>query len=108
MIEVYENNDEGDKIKVFFSVKRGGLGSLTIGNSAISKTSGIQFYVDDYVALQLDKMNISMDGFTPKLELKEGEELIIPEKSEKEKEIERLKKELERLQAEEENEEDAE
>ncbi len=108
MINVYENNEEGDKVKVFYAVKYGELSTSTLGNSAISKTSGIQFYVDDYVALQLDKMDITMDGFTPKLELKEGEELIVPEKSEKEKEIERLKKELERLQAEEEDEEDAE
>lgn len=100
MIDVYESNEDGDKVKVFYAVKDGELSTVTLGNSAISKTSGIQFYVDDYVALQLDKMDISLDGFTPKLVLKEGEELIIPEKSEKEKEIERLKKELERLQAE--------
>lgn len=107
MINVYENNDDGDKIKVFLSIKNNEPNSITLGNQAISKKSGIQFYVDDYVAVQLDKVNMSMDGFTPKLELKEGEELIIPEKSEKEKEIERLKKELERLQ-EDEREEDAE
>lgn len=99
MVEVFERKDEG-LVKVFFSLKDGKLDSATIGNNSVSKKSGIQFYVEEHVALQLDKLSIYMDGFSPRLELKEGEEIIIPEKSEKEKEIERLKKELERLQEE--------
>lgn len=103
MIPTYYENTDGDKVKVFFAIKDGEIRSTTVGSSAISKKSGIQFYVDEGVSLQLYKMNFSMDGLKPKLELKEGEELEVIEKSEKEKEIERLKKELERLQEEDES-----
>lgn len=107
MIPTYYENTDGDKVKVFFAIKDGDIRSTTVGSSAISKKSGIQFYVDEDVSLQLYKMNFFMDGLKPKLELKEGEELEVIEKSEKQKEIERLKKELERLR-EDEKEEDAE
>lgn len=62
-----------------------------------------EIYVDDYVADQIYKCELYIDGLEPKLIVKEGETIEVPEKSEKEKEIERLKFELEKLQNEEEN-----
>lgn len=97
MVDVFYNNEDSDKVKVFFAIDENGVTSLTLGNHAVSKKSGIQFYVDDFVAVQLDKVNFKMEGLTPVLEVKDGEDIIIPEESEKEKEIKRLKRELERL-----------
>lgn len=97
MINIYDTNENGDKVKVFFAIKDGQVCSWTIGNKAVSMDSGIQFYVDDYVSLQLDKMNLIMDGAKPTLELKEGETLEIPEKTEKQKEIEELERRLKEL-----------
>ncbi len=98
LIETYEENIDGDKVKVFISIKDGDAHTITIGNNAVSKKSGIQFYVDEHVSLQLDKFDFIMDGLVPTLELREGEELVIPEETEREKEIKRLKKELEQLE----------
>lgn len=97
MINVYDTNVNGDKVKVFFYIKEGQICTHTIGNRAVSRDGGVQFYVDDYVALQMDKMVLTMDGNTPKLDLKDGETLEIPEKTEKEKEIEELERRLEEL-----------
>lgn len=98
MISIYDKNIDGDKVKVFISLRNGAAHSTTLGNNAVSKVAGVQFYVDEYVSVQLDKTEFYMNGLQPKLKIKDGEELIIPEKSEKEKEIERLRKELERLE----------
>ena|SRR5690625_1045718 len=96
-IETYDTKEKGT-IKVFFKVSDGNVTSIIIGNRAVSTDRGYQFYVDDYVANQIDKCELFMDGLTPKLRLKEGETLCVPEKTEKELEIERLKYELEQLE----------
>lgn len=94
-IETYDTRQPGTT-KVFFKVVDGDVASVIIGNRAVSTDRGYQFYVDDYVADQIDKCELFMDGLTPKLRLKEGETLEVPEKTEKEKEIERLEYELEK------------
>ena len=93
-IETYDTRQPGT-IKVFFKVVNGNVTSVIIGNQAVSAERGYQFYVDDYVADQIDKCELFMDGLSPKLRLKDGETLEVPEKSEKDKEIERLEYELE-------------
>ena len=95
-IETYDIRQAGS-IKVFFKVFDGDVTSIIVGNRAVSTDGGYQFYVDDYVADQIDKCEMYLDGLTPKLKLQEGETLEVPEKSEKEKEIERLQFELEVL-----------
>jgi len=93
-IETYDTRQPGTT-KVFFRVSDGNVTSVTTGNQAVSTDRGYQFYVDDYVADQIDKCELFMYGLTPKLRLKDGETLEVPEKSEKDKEIERLEYELE-------------
>jgi|SRR5699024_9814348 len=94
-IETYDTRQQGTT-KVFFKVVDGVVASVIIGNRAVSTDRGYQFYVDDYVADQIDKCELFMDGLAPKLRLKEGETLEVPEKTEKELEIERLEYELEK------------
>lgn len=94
-ITTYDTRQPGTT-KVFFKVRDGKVASVIIGNRAVSTDRGYQFYVDDYVAEQIDKCELFMDGLTPKLRLKEGETLEVPEKTEKELEIERLEYELEK------------
>jgi|SRR5690625_1119005 len=93
-IATYKNEDFG-RVKAFFSTNDEN-DSLTIhlGNGVVVNETGFQFYVDDYVAAQIDKCELYMDGFKPKLRVKEGETLEIPELTEREKEMERLKREL--------------
>lgn len=102
MIETYSNKGN-NRTKVFFTINENGLSSIYIGDNAVPTGQGYQFYVDDYVAEQIHKCELYLDGLTPKLRLKEGEELVVPQKTEKELEIERLKYELERLQNEDDN-----
>lgn len=92
------------RTKVFFKIKDGSIFSVLVGNDAVPTEQGYQFYVDDYVAEQIDRCELYMDGLTPKLRLREGETLDIPKKTERELEIERLKYELEKLQNEDEEE----
>ena len=96
-------NEAGPKlVKVFFVIKDGRVTSVKVGNNLISHNTGFQFYVDDYVAEQIHKFNLKMDGFEPKLELKEGEQLFVPEENneyKKQKEIEELEKRLNELKA---------
>lgn len=98
MINVYDSNIDGDKVKVFIAIEDGNKTTITVGNHAMSKKSGIQFYVDEHVSTQLDKLTFSMDGLNPKLALKEGEEIEEPQKTEKELRMEELQRELEELQ----------
>ena len=101
-IKTYSDRSQG-VTKVFFTVRDGVVTSILAGNNAVPTGQGYQFYVDDYVAEQIHKCELYLDGLTPKLRLKEGEELVVPQKTEKELEIERLKYELERLQNEDDN-----
>src|SRR5699024_10912764 len=103
MIQTYKNNKDG-KVKVFFVVDDdNSIESVKVGNRDVPVESGYQYYVDKEVAEQIDKVTLDFSEQTPTLVLKEGEETVITEKTEKEKEIERLKKELERLQEEDES-----
>lgn len=102
MVKIYNESGTG-RTKVFFVVRDGRVSRVITGNHAVSTEQGLQFYVDDYVAEQIYKCELYIDGLEPKLIVKEGETIEVPEKSEKEKEIERLKFELEKLQNEKEN-----
>lgn len=93
-ITTYDTREPGTT-KVFFNVHEGAVTSVIVGNHAVATERGFQFYVDDYVADQIDKCELIMNGF-PRLKVKEGETVEVPEKSEKQKEIERLEYELER------------
>lgn len=95
MIKTYNDSDIG-RTRVFFVFD----GSVVVGNRSICTRAGIQFYVDDYVAEQIHKFNLVMDGFEPKLELKDGEQLFVPKECEaykKKKEIEELERKLKEL-----------
>jgi|SRR5690625_3836377 len=98
MIKTYDSNVRG-KTKVFFVIdKEGKVISRIVGNQAINVDAGFQFYVDDYVADQIDKCEFYLEGLIPKLRLKEGEELEIPtEEEEKEREIKELEQRLKQL-----------
>src|SRR5699024_7972212 len=103
MNQTYKNIKDG-KVKVFFVVDDdNSIESVKVGNRVVPVESGYQYYVDKEVAEQIDKVTLDFSEHKPKLTLKEGEELEVIEKAEKEKEIERLKKELERLQEEDES-----
>lgn len=96
-IKTYDTHRPG-ATKVFFKVIDGVVASVIIGNHAVSKDSGYQFYVDDYVAEQIEKCEMHLDGLVPKLKLKEGETLVIPTEEEmKQKEIEELERKLKEL-----------
>lgn len=103
MFKVYDKYSK-KKTKVFFVIKGKKVVSTVIGNNVIiGDEAGLQFYVDDYVAEQIYKFNLKLDGFEPKLELKEGEQLFVPKECEaykKQKEIEELEKRLNELKAE--------
>lgn len=96
-IKVYNRKQTG-LVKLFFEVNDGQVQSVAVGDQVVTKEQGFQFYVDDYVADQIDKCAFTMEEFTPKLVLREGEELIIPtEEQERQKEIEELEKRLRQL-----------
>lgn len=97
MIKIYPEKKE-NTTKVFFVINKNKVTSVLVGNQTISDRKGIQFHVDDYVAEQIDKCELYIDGFTPKLKLKKGETLDVPTKeSLKEKEIRELEQRLKRL-----------
>lgn len=101
MIRTYNERKEATHIKVFFSVdKNGNTKNIQVGNQVVSTEQGFQFYVDDYVAEQIHKCELYLDGLVPKLRVKEGETLFVPEKNDeyyKQKEIEELEKRLKEL-----------
>ena len=101
MIKIYDSNVRG-KTKVFFVIdKEGKVIRRIVGNQAVNVDAGFQFYVDDYVADQIDKCELYINGLTPKLVLKEGETLEVPtEVDEMEKEIKELENRLKQLKAE--------
>ena len=94
MIKVYETCGP-KRVKVFFKIRDNVVTSVVIGNRSVITHKGYQFYVDDYVAEQIDKCELFMDGLSPSLRVKDGEEIEVPEKTEREKRIERLEFELE-------------
>lgn len=99
MIKTYDTR-QPDTIKVFMVVKDKEVTSVTIGNQAVPTEQGFQFYVDDYIADQIHKCELYIDGLTPKLRVKEGETLFVPEECDeykRQKEIEELEKKLKEL-----------
>lgn len=97
MVKTYAERGNG-RVKVFFLVDQKDVKGVIVGNQAVINEQGFQFYVDDYVADQIDKCEFYLDGFTPKLRLKEGETLEIPtEVEEKEREIKELEQRLKQL-----------
>ena len=100
MLKIYEEKSLG-RVKVFFRLSNGKMTGFLVGDRTIPLEQGIQFYVDEYIAEQLDKCELYIDGLTPKLRIKEGESLDIPtEKELKQKEIEELESRLKQLKAE--------
>lgn len=102
-IKIYDNNDTNNRTKVFFAVDDQNIvDSVTVGNSAVPTRKGFQFYVDDYIANQIDKTELLLTGGYPSLKVKDGEAIEIPtEEQEKQKEIEELERKLKELRGEE-------
>ena len=100
-VKIYDDKDVNN-VRVCFIIKNNNVTSVVVGNMSFCDEKSIMFYVDDYVAEQIHKFNLVMDGFEPKLELKEGEQLFVPEENneyKKQKEIEELEKRLNELKA---------
>lgn len=100
MVTIYKKPNP-DRIKVFLTIDNNKITSVTVGNNAIVKDFGIQFYLDDYVADQIDKFNVDIKGLKPTLYLKDGEKLDFPPKEKaKQAEIRKLEQRLRQLKAE--------
>lgn len=95
-IKTYSNQEDGTT-KVFFVVKDNLVMGVKVGNQIVSLDTGFQFYVDDYVAEQIDKCEMHLEGFTPTLRVKEGYEIDVPTDEDKENEIAELQRELDKL-----------
>lgn len=107
VIKTYPISESDDKVRVFFTVKDDQVVSIHAGNQFVPVEQGFQFYVDDYVAEQIEKCELYLDGLVPKLRVKEDEILFIPEENEeyhRRKEIEELEKKLKELKGDEDNE----
>src|SRR5690625_7570637 len=102
MIRTYKKFKK-NRTKVFFVVNSdGSIISIKTGNQVVAVEQGFQFYVDDYVAEQINKCELYIDGLTPKLRVKDGETLIVPEENDeykKRKEIKELEERLQELKA---------
>lgn len=104
MIKIFDKPGDG-RTKIFITVEHGNVSTVNVGNQVVPTEQGFQFYVDDYVADQIEKCELYIDGFMPKLRLKDVEELEIPDEiEEKQREIEELERKLRELRGEEENE----
>lgn len=99
MIKIYDKYADG-RMKIFFYINEDGeVTRTTVGNQAVSVGRGLQFYVDDYVADQIDKCELVIERL-PILKVKEGETLHVPKENDeylKQKRIEELEEELRRL-----------
>ena len=103
MVKIYKNiQDENgiedpNRTRLFITKVEdsGAISEFLSGNSAVPMTNGTLFIVDDWLIDQLDKV-IFKDGT---LKVKEGEELVEPVKSEKEKQREELLRQLALLDA---------
>ena len=93
MITTYQKKDFG-LVKVFFVVEDGLVTSIKAGNQVVPVEMAYQFYVEEHVALQIDKCELYMDGVAPKLRVREGEEIEVRQKTEEELRIEQLEREL--------------
>ena len=103
MVKIYDNiKDENgiespNRVKLFITktVEDGTISEFLSGNSVVPMTNGTLFIVDDWLIDQLDKV-IFKDGT---LQVKEGEQLDEPVKSEKELQREALLRQLALLDA---------
>ena len=103
MVNIYNNikNENGiddpKRVRLFITKvgENGELNEFTSGNSVVPMTNGTMFIVDDWLIDQLDKV-VFKDGT---LQVKEGEQLDEPVKSEKEKQREELLRQLALLDA---------
>ena len=103
MVKIYKNIqdengiDDPNRSRLFITKvdDSGAISEFLSGNSAVPMTNGTLFIVDDWLIDQLDKV-IFKDGT---LKVKEGEELVEPVKTEKEKHREELLRQLALLDA---------
>src|SRR5699024_9682714 len=103
MIKIYENirdqsrNIVSGRTKLFIedTDADGNIINFLHGTSVVPDTSGSLFIVDDWLIDQLDKV-IFKDG---SLQVKDGEQIDEPVKSEKELMIEELQRQMAELQA---------
>ena len=103
MVKIYDNiKDENgiespNRVRLFITKtdEEGTINEFLSGNSAVPMTNGTMFIVDDWLIDQIDKV-IFKDGT---LQVKEGEQLDEPVKSEKEKQREELLRQLALLDA---------
>lgn len=103
MVKIYDNiKDENGiespkRIKLFITKtsEDGTINEFLSGNSAVPMTNGTLFIVDDWLIDQLDKV-VFKNGT---LQVKDGEQLDEPVKSEKEKQREELLRQLALLDA---------
>ena len=103
MVKIYDNikdengieNSNRTKLFITKTFDDGTISEFLSGNSAVPMTNGIIFIVDDWLIDQIDKV-IFKDGT---LQVKEGEQLDEPVKSEKEKQREELLRQLALLDA---------
>ena len=110
MVKIYDNIkdengiDDPKRVRLFITktLDDGTISESIAGNSAVPMTNGTLFIVDDWLIGQLDKV-VFKDGT---LQVKEGEELIPPVKSEKELKREALLKQLAELESEDTQEEE--
>ncbi|MCR6111747.1 hypothetical protein HXA35_15470 [Bacillus sp. A301a_S52] len=78
-IEVYHERAHG-LMKVFLAIDdEGNIISRKTGNRVLALESGIQFYVQHYIADQIDKVDVKMEGLLPVLTVRDGEEIETPE-----------------------------
>ena len=103
MVNIYESLYEDDGLMVSGRTKLfikqveddGTIGNHDYGTVFTPNSSGTLFIVDDWLIPQLDKV-IFKDGT---LQVKDGEQLVEPVKSEKEKQREELLRQLALLDA---------
>ena len=103
MVKIYDNiKDENGivdpkRVRLFITKVEddGTINEFLSGNSAVPMTNGTLFIVDDWLIDQLDKV-VFKDGT---LQVKDGEQLVEPVKSEKEIQREELLRQLALLDA---------
>ena len=103
MVKIYDNIkdergiDDPKRVRLFITKVEddGTINEFLSGNSAVPMTNGTLFIVDDWLIDQLDKV-VFKDGT---LQVKEGEQLDEPVKSEKELQREALLRQLALLDA---------
>lgn len=104
MVNIYENIkdengiDDPKRVRLFITKtdEEGNINEFLSHNSAVPMTNGTMFIVDDWLIDQLDKV-VFKDGT---LQVKDGEQLDEPVKSEKQLMIEEMERQIALLKAE--------